>query len=506
MILISFFSALILFLNLVLYFVYQRLDFNLQKYNFWVMVSSGIAWVGSLVVFLLQPDQTVNIVQDQALQLLPVTILTLDRISSSLIMAIQAIIFAGSLFQDLNPRQLAWISGLGAICSLGVLSNSVFTVILALTLVEIFLLVNFIAAPERSESTRRKLMAVIGRLLSPILMLVALLLSGPQSSELSFSGLNPEVGLILLAAGLIGAPGWFGFLENKPDDINDLIPRQYTEILPGSIALMVIIRAGQIISPGSSDLLPGALVVVLAVVGAVFVRPGSSWTLALIGLVAGAAYLGDVDTSLAWSLVFLIPGYILSKKAESSWQNILLLTSGGIGVICLPFLPAWRGVDLFNNSVGGVLLAIGLGLSAGLLLTRKVSELIENRHPRGAISPPYWVGAGVLLGSQLILAYGSGLLAESLDLAKYPIVSWLPGLVMVLVGLMGYRLPDLTSPAIRKLAEKLETFSSNGLTAGTNSLDKVVTVMTDLFEGEGGLIWTLLIAFLIITLISRGGG
>ena len=103
MILISFFSALILFLNLVLYFVYQRLDFNLQKYNFWVMVSSGIAWVGSLVVFLLQPDQTVNIVQDQALQLLPVTILTLDRISSSLMMAIQAIIFAGSLFQDLIP-------------------------------------------------------------------------------------------------------------------------------------------------------------------------------------------------------------------------------------------------------------------------------------------------------------------------------------------------------------------------------------------------------------------
>jgi hypothetical protein len=36
--------------------------------------------------------------------------------------------------------------------------------------------------------------------------------------------------------------------------------------------------------------------------------------------------------------------------------------------------------------------------------------------------------------------------------------------------------------------------------------DRVVSFLSDLFEGEGGLIWALLIGFLLITLITLGGG
>ena len=36
--------------------------------------------------------------------------------------------------------------------------------------------------------------------------------------------------------------------------------------------------------------------------------------------------------------------------------------------------------------------------------------------------------------------------------------------------------------------------------------DRIVSFLSDLFEGEGGLIWALMIGFLLITLITLGGG
>lgn len=77
---------------------------------------------------------------------------------------------------------------------------------------------------------------------------------------------------------------------------------------------------------------------------------------------------------------------------------------------------------------------------------------------------------------------------------------------MILFIMIGYRLPDISLPVLDKVPARLELTFKGTLSASIRIIDQIISVLTGLFEGEGGLIWALLIAFLIISLISLGGG
>jgi hypothetical protein len=71
--------------------------------------------------------------------------------------------------------------------------------------------------------------------------------------------------------------------------------------------------------------------------------------------------------------------------------------------------------------------------------------------------------------------------------------------------LIGRRFPRLNLDRFERVKNDLVKFTRELLEFGSNTIEGVINIATGLFEGEGGLIWALLIGFLIITLISLGG-
>jgi hypothetical protein len=508
-ILISAFSILILIFNPVLLWLFKKLEISPQKFQFWVMVSTGIAWLASLASFLIKPDQTLNLFWDVGSTLMPGSIFTLDDISSTLLLAINSIIFAGILFQEYTAQEHAWISGLGGICSLGLLADSPFTVLLVLTLVEIILLVNFLSIPTRSETIRRRLMAVIFRTLGPFLILFASLLSGYQSSEGTFSSLDPAAAPLLIAAGLLSSAGWSAVLKTGEENFPGLIPRPFSELLPGSVGLMVIIRGGEIITtrlPLSYELILAGAALTFALLGYLFRKPRLGWTLSVLGIIAGAALSGAIGDSLTWSLVFLLPGFLLTKQPANTSQNLLFLMLGGIGIISLPFFPVWSGANLFHPGLPGYLFAGAFGLAGGALV-RSILESIQKKElSPGPLNLPFAFGAVCPLLAQFLIALASGLIPKSLGLKAYAVSAWIPGLVMLAAIFIKIGFPERMLASIERFSDYLEPSTSRSIAAGRNLMDRIITFLADIFEGEGGLIWALLIAFLIGTLINLGGG
>ena len=510
MILISFFCVLLFLLNPVLIYVFRRLEINLQKYQFWMMVSTGIAWIGSLVVFVLKPAQTLNLTWDVGSPLLPTTVFTLDNISSTLILAICSLLFFAALNQEYSPHQLAWLSGLGGICSLGLMADSPYTLLLLISLIEIIQVVNFITSKDRSESTRRKMLAIIARLLIPYLVLFATLGSENQSPIGTFSSLSSQAGLALVAAGYAGTLGWIGFFKQKKKDSPELIPRIYSEILPGSIGLMLMIRGGMLIvveNIGSIYLLiPAIIALAAAIIGILIRERAKAWIISVLGLISGAAILGEPQIVMAWSLVLLLPGFLVRIQNSNSRGSNLGLILCSLGIITLPFLPAWTGVNIFGVGIPGYLYATAYGLAGGGILSGIFWKSVKNKFPSQTVSLPFILGSSILISVQFIIAVSSTLVSDSLRLGVHPISAWIPGLLMVILVLFGNRLPENSLPVLEKMPDSMELTFKDVFSGATGIIDQIILVLTGLFEGDGGLIWALLIAFLIISLISPGGG
>ncbi len=510
MILISFFCVLLLILNPALIYIFRRLEINLQKYQFWMMVSTGIVWIGSLVAFLLDPEHTLNLTWDVGSPLLPTTVFTLDSFSSPLILAINSILFAAALFQDYSPQQLAWLSGLGGICNLGLLADSPYTLLLILTLVELILIINFITSDDRSETTRRKMLAIIARLLIPYLVLYPTLRSGIQRPGGTFSSLGPEAGLFLISAGFLSSLGWVGFFRGKKKNSSELMPRIYSELLPGAIGLLLMLRGGMLVVSENSGTLahivPAIIALAAAIIGIIIRESSKTWIVSILGLIAGAAILGIPQDALAWSLIFLLPGFLLRKQTTNIKEASLVLILGSLGILTLPFLPAWSGANIFGAGGQSYLYAAAFGLAGGAILSGSMEKIIHKQLPSGTISIPFIIGAANLFLTQIIIGYSTSLIYDSVHLRAYPISSWIPGGIMVLFIMIGYRLPELSISFLEKIPNRLELTFKGTLATGTGIMDQVISVLAGLFEGEGGLIWALLIAFLIISLISLGGG
>ncbi len=510
MILISFFCVVLFFLNPILILIFKRLEIDLQKYKFWLMVCAGIAWIGSLIVFVIKPAQTLNLAWDVGSPLIPTTVFTLDSVSSPLILAICSLTFFASLNQEYSHSQLAWLSVLGGSCILGLLADSPYTLLLMLTLIEIIQVINFIVSKNRKESIRRKMLAISARLAIPYLVLFATIGSEKLNTIETFSSLSSGAGIVLVGAGFLGALGWIGFFNLKNMDSPELMPRLFLEALPGSIGLMLMIRGGMLIGTEISGMINPFIPAIITLAAAVSVflirEKANAWIICVAGLISGAAISGQPETAMAWSMVFLLPGFLLRWHNTNSPGSRLTLILGGIGVISLPFFPAWTGAAVFGNGFPGYVYAAAYGLAGGGFLSEKFRKSFRYAFPLQPVIIPIILGSSILLISQFIIAVSSTLLADSLSLNVLPISVWIPGLLIVIIVLIGNRFPVNLKLVPENIPDRLDRIFKGAYSASTGIIDQVILVLTGLFEGDGGLIWALIIAFLIISLIVPGGG
>ncbi len=507
--LFPFFCALLLLLNSALLWLFKRLDQNLQKLQFWVMLTSGLAWLTSLVFFFLTPDHHLNPIWDAGEKLLPSLSFSLDWVSSSYLLVVTTLIFFGILVEGHSPQTSVLITGLGGICVIGTLVDSAYTLALVWTVIEALALYSFLKNQGEMTESHRYIFSIFVRLTGPLLVIYISMVNSTGGIAPFLTELPPSAAPYLLAAGVIGFGGWFLTPKISEEARSAIRPGKYFSWAPAVLGLVLITRGAQLYvqdEVSQSIILGGAILITLIFLVSVFVNPSEkNWYFGSLSMIIAGFALAAPEAVLAWGMIFLLPGLVLFREFGSKRSASLALIMGGIGILPLPFFPAWLGLASLIG-IPGLLFSVLAGVFLGRIINHQIEDWRENKIPTEQISPLTISGYGVVLISQLSISVQVGLFKRSLAFSSIPVSAWITALIFGVAVLFWDRIPVLNLSRLDRHKRKIRAIFDTAENSFPRLADGAVYLFTRLFEGDGGLIWTLLLGFLIITLISLRGG
>ncbi len=136
----------------------------------------------------------------------------------------------------------------------------------------------------------------------------------------------------------------------------------------------------------------------------------------------------------------------------------------------------------------------------------KVQKIREDDNTSNPVPFLYVMSPAIIILTQHVIALEHKLLDFSGGILSKPISLWIPLLLIILFFIFGERIPRLNNyRGDEKGINALDIIS--GIGSGAARLaDRTVFLIISLFEGEGGLIWALILGFLLLTLITLSGG
>jgi len=424
----------------------------------------------------------------------------------------------------LNP--IAWagclvISGFGI---LAVLGRTALTLVLAWTLLDLIELIILIVSVRDTESTKQAVSSFSVKTLGSLVMIYAMVLSIGQGQILTLDQIMPGNGIFLLiAVGLrLGVIPRHLPLSGESElrrDLGTLI-----RLAGPSSSLMVLGHLPGVSVP--SNLYPFIIFIVVA--GSIYSslmwliskdelisRP--YWMIAIAGLAVVCVLKGASAASIAWGVIMILSGGLLFLYSSRQASLYFLPVFGLVSILGLPFSPsssAWQGVMSPFDLAGGFLLITYVFLSAGYF--------------RHAFSPGESFKA---LDRWAQIIYPAGLTLIVISQWLINVVGW-PGsftwgawkviiptaLVLSALSFLFYRRGnngDVNS--LRTWHKELGTrigrpltnfFSLNWLNALPKWIYKgaaaIVYFVSAVLEGDGGILWALLIVALLTTFFIPG--
>lgn len=508
--LIPFLIAVFLFVNPLLEWVFRKLDLQTEKLQFWVMVTSGTAWVLSLVNFLLDPESSIVLVSTAGTELLPDLAFSQDWISAAMILAAAGMIFVIVLKQQDSPQSNAWLAGMGGACVIGLSSYSAYTLGLTWTVLEGFHFYFSYKDRKIASNPRKYLPVGLLRVSAPAALILLSLTQEELEKSAFMAELNPRFGPILIAAGLVGFLGWFLSLQGREADQPRYFLGAAENWIPGLLGMSLIIRGGEIVGAGA---VPGALPLVLSILlfgsalaGLLLDLSPGLWFLSCGLMASVSASLSGPESALIWGVVMALPGLRIWKGSSQPRASLVPLIMAALGLLPIPFLPSWAGVITFSEGLSGIFMGLSYGILLGSVLITVLKNWQSTRHDPLSHSLLGIIGAVAVLVSQAVISLRLGLINASQGLLLQPITIWISLLGLFPVLILGNYLPLRKRKGWGAAATRLSGGFGNAFMAILHFLDRLVSLISRIFEGQGGLIWALLIGLLMITLISMRGG
>jgi hypothetical protein len=186
--------------------------------------------------------------------------------------------------------------------------------------------------------------------------------------------------------------------------------------------------------------------------------------------------------------------------------SLLFLVLASIGLLPVPFLPAWVGVSLFGTGGVGMVVGLGYGIMLGSVLVKALKEWQLSRKENTTFSVLGMIGLSAIMISQIVISLRLGLIPDSQDAFSTPVMVWISLLGFIPVLILGNQLPIWSGTKLTASGLKVSQWVENRLVGVVRFFDRLVEFISDVFEGQGGLIWALLIGLLLISLIGWGGG
>ncbi|GAB4579646.1 MAG: hypothetical protein Fur0022_23840 [Anaerolineales bacterium] len=416
-------------------------------------------------------------------------------------------------------RNQAAILGLMAWGLLGVTAGNPLTLLLAWAgadMLGLWILLVRITGREESE---RIVLDFSARVAGILLLIWAMVVTRGEGTPLEF-GQIPGAAIVYL---LFACGFRLGILPLQVYFFEDLPLRRGVGLMtrmaiPAASSLVLLVHIGATEIPAGWV---GILLMFTALAG---VYAGGSWLVAqneldgrafwMLGvgaLALGAAIRGEASAVQAWGLaLLLVGGGLFLLSARSRWMKGLVLL-GGVMFTALPGMPTASGVALYAVRPGlawGFLLVHALLLAGFVRHLQREGELGQVAVP--AIRGAYALGLLILPGTLMLAGgIGGGIALPAGWWAALIGVALAGGIQLWMQKRSGNDVSQMPGDAgLWGLVRRAFAFHwlYRFFWRGYRLLGGGVAFVSVLLEGEAGILWTLLLLFLLISLIATQGG
>lgn len=288
-------------------------------------------------------------------------------------------------------------------------------------------------------------------------------------------------------------------------------------LLPSASAWMIITRIAASEVGLEDPYLGGVFLAVLGVGAALAWNSGEwegagirPWLIAFFALSSAGAFYGQETAGLIWAAGWLFAGSLPFLLVKDNLPAVLIISMGILAVSMLPYTPSWAGSKVFTMDARGLLTAAGYGLLLRGLVSRLIGKI--SRMEEGDL----WGSFYPILGGVFLVIAHILVLFRLEILPDYFHLQWgsLPGMGIVLfltiTAFSSLLLPGSISTGFQErfgnIIRKGTTMTGQTVRGLFRLLNRFVFLFTGVVEGAGGVIWALLGAFFLISLLALWGG
>ena len=431
---------------------------------------------------------------------------------------------------DSTPRSWAASLMITALSLLALLSGTSLTLMIAWVIADFLELLYLLRLKDSRQFTNRIILSFGVRIAAIMVLFIATAQSSRIDPNFTLAQIPPQTGFIfLLSAGLrLGV-----FPLNLPFLQDPSLRRGAGNIIrlaPVASSLCLLARLPVNLIPGGLSgwmpLINGMLALAglyasirwLTAADEIEGRP--FWIVAWASLATTSVLNGEPAASLAWGIALLLPGSLLFLYYPRIQRINFLLIFGLIGLLGLPYTPAasgWVGL-------------IGDGFSIWTLLFILIHMVMVLGYLNRALSAGGEAGAleswarlvyplGLILIIQAILALGLIGWPNAFTLGVWwlPLIS-LMGVIATVIIVQRYdiRPPYLKLPRSKPLVKVAEWILPRiepifRLEWLYRLIWQIYTFLgfllhgfSTLLEGEGGILWTIMLLILLVSLLTAG--
>lgn len=451
---------------------------------------------------------------------LPSLGVTFDAVSWPLALAVATVGLAVLLTDVSRAAGSSWVVwagdlGLIALGITAVLANTPATMLFAWTLVDAIELVILLRQVRREDIRRSVLVFFTTNLLGTAAAVAAVIATASSGSVFEFDSITPLAQIYLLIA--VGLR--MGVFPLQTAFLYDVRYQRgqgtLLRLIPPAVSLSLMVDAAGVQTLSNWRGLMLFFSVLSAVYGAVVwarardeLQGRIYWIIATAGLAFSAAIQSHQRAALAWGLVMLYAGAYLFLSSVRTRRMLPLSILALLTITTLPFTPSASGLSLYEPFHVFLIL---LPLAQVLLLVGYVRYMLMETNPLTGVEP--WVRVAYIIGLALlpITHIASTYLAPSLPAENA--LLWPLILVVAIAGLgvLAYRqkvsIPDRVFLQLDKVFSLRWIYQVIGWAFA--AVERLVSGITFILEGEGGVLWTLVFLVMLLSLLGQfaaGGG
>lgn len=440
-----------------------------------------------------------------------------DQITWSLALAITTLTLAVLLTDAGRAAETGWVIwagdlGLGALGVASVIAGNPGTLLLTWMMIDVVELGILLRQVRREEVRRRVLVFFATNILGSVMVIGAVAAARATGVPLNFQNIPPESEIyLILAVGLrMGVfPLQVAFLQDVHHQRGQ---GTMIRLIPPAASLSLMVHTAAISTPTAWRGVLLFFSVLAAGYGAVaWARARDElqgriyWIIATAGFAFTGAIQSQQSGALAWGLVMLYPGAYLFLSSIRTRRMLPLGILGLLSLTALPFTPTSAGLRIYQPFHFWL---VPLVAAQAVLMVGYLIHMVRHTKPLSGVEPwiqgVYYAGLAVLPLTHLASSFlGPGLSPG----AGMPYWSLVLMLAFLIIGVMGYlngvRIPDnvyLQLDRFFSLRWAYTLINWVFITVG-----RLVAGVTVLLEGEGGVLWTLVILAILLSLLGQAG-